>query len=360
MGWPEKTPNGLYKAVWRDDKGRRHSKSGFTHKSKAMRFANEEEGKARRGELAYNPKGPTWGEWADRWVQLRVVDASSARGDEMRLRRYLRPQWENWRLSAIDTDDVQAWVNRLETTTRLSPGSIRLIYYLFSASMKAAVPKQIAVTPCRRIKLPPLPPPPERHLTRAEFDLVAYHFSSRVYRAAMITLVGTGIRFGEMAGLHWSNVDLENRLLTVTNVWDPEDGVIKSYPKSKKPRHVPLPQMVVDALLEIGIPSRATCGIPHARGTACNSPLVFYSQTGLPLRNSTFRDNHWLPALKRAGVEPCRLHDLRHTYASWLRQDGIDLQVVQEMLGHGSIITTQRYSHIGSTQNERVLKALGG
>jgi site-specific recombinase XerD len=59
-----------------------------------------------------------------------------------------------------------------------------------------------------------------------------------------------------------------------------------------------------------------------------------------------FRDNVWLPARDEAGLgEGVKVHSLRHAHASWLLAGGADLAIVMERLGHGSILTTQKYIH---------------
>jgi len=61
---------------------------------------------------------------------------------------------------------------------------------------------------------------------------------------------------------------------------------------------------------------------------------------------SWFRSRVWLPARDKAGLDyAVRPHDLRHAHASWLLAGGADIQVVKERLGHGSIVTTQKYLH---------------
>ena len=72
-----------------------------------------------------------------------------------------------------------------------------------------------------------------------------------------------------------------------------------------------------------------------------------------------FRNRIWLPACAAAGIDPpVRLHDLRHSHASWLLAGGADLQVVKERLGHTSIATTEKYLHTLPTADETALAAL--
>lgn len=77
-------------------------------------------------------------------------------------------------------------------------------------------------------------------------------------------------------------------------------------------------------------------------------------QTDGHLRRDWFRRQLWLPACLAAG----RLHDLRHSHASWLLAGGADLQVVKERLGHRSIATTVKYLHTLPDANETALAAL--
>lgn len=72
-----------------------------------------------------------------------------------------------------------------------------------------------------------------------------------------------------------------------------------------------------------------------------------------------FRNQVWLPACASADLDPRpRLHDLRHSHASWLLAGGADLQVVKERLGHGSIATTGKYLHTLPTADETAIAAL--
>lgn len=72
-----------------------------------------------------------------------------------------------------------------------------------------------------------------------------------------------------------------------------------------------------------------------------------------------FRSRIWLPACAAAGIDPpIRLHDLRHSHASWLLAGGADLQVVKERLGHRSIATTEKYLHTLPDADDTALAAL--
>ena len=74
---------------------------------------------------------------------------------------------------------------------------------------------------------------------------------------------------------------------------------------------------------------------------------------------SWFRDHIWKPALDTAGIGTrVRTHDLRHAHASWLLAGGADLQTVKERLGHGSIITTEKYLHTLAETDDTALTAL--
>jgi integrase len=77
------------------------------------------------------------------------------------------------------------------------------------------------------------------------------------------------------------------------------------------------------------------------------------------LSRNWFRRHIWQPALAAAGLDPgIHTHDLRHAHASWMLAGGADLQTVKERLGHGSIITTEKYLHTLAETDDTALTAL--
>jgi integrase len=352
MPWTEKLPSGKWRACWRDTNGAQRSRSGFDQKAGAMRFAGEQETDARAGRATYQGRSVTWGRWAVTWQQLRRVEASTLDSDTARITRWMDPRWGNVPLSRITQADVQRWVNDL--SAEMAPASVAKVYRLLSSSLRAAVQaKELGVSPCVGIALPTVPPGGERFLTRSEVDAIAYHLGEP-YRSAVIVLAGTGMRFGEMAGLHWHRVDEMASVIDVVETWD-GDG-IKAYPKGRRQRRVPAPSWVLEALPERG--TGRTCELPHPRGSRCRSPLVFHGPGGAPLDHRNMLRRHWNDAVRRAGVEPCRQHDLRHSYASWLVQAGRSMAEIAAVLGHSETTVTARYAHLGGTHMDAVRNVL--
>lgn len=145
-------------------------------------------------------------------------------------------------------------------------------------------------------------------------------------RALVEVLYGTGTRISEAVGLDVDDVDLPERALIVTG-------------KGRKQRLLPVGEpaaAAVDAYLVRGRPSLAVRG----RG----GPRLFLNARGGPLsRQSAYAVV--AQAARRAGVRRAiGPHTLRHSYATHLLQGGADVRVVQELLGHASVTTTQVYT----------------
>jgi integrase len=86
---------------------------------------------------------------------------------------------------------------------------------------------------------------------------------------------------------------------------------------------------------------------------------VFASATGEPLQGTVVYKYHWRPTLKRLGLPPLRLHDLRHSAATLWLEAGLPLKLVQELLGHASMaITADVYSHILPAYRRQAADAL--
>jgi integrase len=195
--------------------------------------------------------------------------------------------------------------------------------------------------PARGVTLPTVTPGREVFLTREQVDNVAKRMDPDD-RTVLLVLAYTGLRWGELAGLHVRRLDLLRRQLDVVETLVEVKGrSIKPYPKGRQRRTVPLTDRVVDELAAF-----------LARNPRGRDDLVFQ------VYRSTWGRRHLQPALRAAGAPIVRVHDLRHTYASWLVQDGMTLPEVALVLGHASITTTMRYAHLAPGALDRVRQTL--
>ena len=149
-------------------------------------------------------------------------------------------------------------------------------------------------------------------------------------KAIVELLYATGLRVGELEGLDWPDVDLDDRSLRVMG-------------KGRKERMAPFGKPALAAL-------RAWYGVweevrTRAANTSSEEP-VFLNNRGGRLRSRSI-----LRVLKRCGLDAAldtgvHPHMLRHSFATHLLERGADLRTIQELLGHSSLSTTQRYTHL--------------
>lgn len=211
---------------------------------------------------------------------------------------------------------------------------MRGCHRLLSLIMKSAMRERlILINPCEGVRLPPRRRK-DTHgvtLTQEEVDGKLLPEIPERYRALVGTAAYTGLRWGECAGLAWDVVDLDKGRLRVVRVLVEVSGHItaKPYPKSAAGRRlVPVPPPLVELLRE------------H-RASYPSGGLVFTNTAGGPVGRTSFRTQHWKPALRRAGLpEHLRFHDLRHAYATWLVSDGLPPNIVQRIMGHEDVTTT--------------------
>lgn len=357
MAWAEKLPSGKYRGVYRDASGKRRSAGTFTHKPRAERAAAAKEEHARKA-MTRDPEAykRPWGEWADEWWPTRGVEASTLRHDAARRRNHLDPHWATVPIGSITRQDVKAWVAALRRDG-LGAESAKRCAHLLSASLSAAVDAEVVdANPAARLKMSKGAQAQERFLSRDEYDALWDAMPTATDRLILETLCYTGLRWGELAGLHRSRVDLRRGLLRVVETYDETARTMSPYPKGKSVRDVPLTDSLIEAFKALA-PRVGGCGVDHAAGR-CPSPLLLTSDEGHPLRNSNWAYRVWRPAVARADVGHVRPHDCRHTYASWLLQAGYPLAEVGKLMGHRSTQTTDKYAHLAETRSIDVLAAL--
>ena len=362
MAWAERLPSGRWRGSYRDAAGRSRSAGTHPHKAAALRAAGAEEEKARR-RFGRDQQGGRrlWGDWVAEWWPSRTVETSTLSADEGRLRNHLEPRWAEVQLGAIRRQEIKAWAAELGRSG-LGPGTVRHCVVLLSVSLAAAVDQELLeANPATGIlkTLPSPPPAMERFLDRDEYSAIRDQLPTFRDQAYADSLVFTGMRWGEMFGAHRARLDRRRGVHQVVEAWSEKAGLIVPHPKGKKIRDVPIPGWLIDVWFDLAPEADpGECGYRH-QGPRCRSGLLLSTAGGAVLRGSNWRAT-WEAAAKEAGVGHVRLHDLRHTYASWLLQDGVSLAEVGRLLGHVSPITTQRYAWLVREPSDQVLKALGG
>ncbi|CAJ3616212.1 site-specific recombinase, phage integrase family [Burkholderia pseudomallei] len=136
--------------------------------------------------------------------------------------------------------------------------------------------------------------------------------------------LSTGCRKNELLALEWHRVDFERSLFRLEC----------EHTKNGKRRLVPLNSGALLALRD-----QRDWVARHCAG----SEWVFASSSGRRVGNL---QKGFVAACARAGIENFRIHDLRHTFASWLVMEGVSLYVVKDLLGHSSITVAERYAHL--------------
>lgn len=174
----------------------------------------------------------------------------------------------------------------------------------------------------------------------------------------------SGMRIGEITGLTTENVNLADNTITVkhTLIHDKKNDTFSlGTTKNKKTRVIPMPEEYMTELrayIKEGKKTRLMYG-SEWRGIE-GMDLIFCREDGYPHNHLTFL-KYFGEFSVRHGMKRIRFHDLRHTHASLLLSNGVNIKVIQERLGHGSInLTLDTYSHLTEENKQEAVSKLSG
>ena len=245
-------------------------------------------------------------------------------------------------------------VQRFETQTNaaLSGSTVRRIYMVLSSALKQAIKERIIpYNPCDNCRIPRKEHremtiiPPEKlgvYLREAE----KYGVLPMFFRE-----LSSGLRRGELLALQWDDLNVKDRILSVSKQVTRIDGeLVVTEPKTKNSvRKVALSQQAVALLVR-----------EHEQHP--DSPLLFPSPRtgGYWSPDAVSRINRKL--LAEAGIEErVRFHDLRHTFATMALSSGVDVKTLSSMLGHYSAgFTLDIYTHITNDMQRGAAEKIGG
>jgi len=243
--------------------------------------------------------------------------------DERIARQHVSPTFGDHRLDDMKRADVEIWFQGL-SAKGLAPTTCNRILAVLKRICSLALEYNAfssGQSPCSRVSTMKVSTVRERYLTEEQIQLLLNELDRSERQEARVVklLLLTGARKSEILNAQWVNVSFEQRLLTVPDS------------KSGKPRHIPLSD---DALAVFG-------GIERKAGC----PWVFPGRN--PDKPLSDIYHFWNKLRIKLGLNGVRIHDLRHTFASLLVNDGHSLYEVQKLLGHSDPRTTMRYAHLG-------------
>ena len=209
----------------------------------------------------------------------------------------------------------------------VSPPTVNRELACFKHMFTKAIEWEMATkNPVKQVKLFQENPGRIRYLENEEVTRLLEECTEHL-RPIIIVALFTGMRKSEILALQWSDLDLKRKIIHIEKT------------KSGHSRDIPMADPVFFAL----------------KGRQTQSEHVFSHEDGTPRINiRTAFDNN----LRRAQIKDFTFHDLRHTFASHLIMNGVDLLTVKELLGHRSINMTLRYAHLSPEHKKKAVASL--
>ena len=282
--------------------------------------------------------GKVFGEVAQRWVKTaeKKVKSSTLKDYRGAMNFYILSHFGNVPIQNIGFLDVEEFISELTCSHKRINNILVPMRAVFNFALRAGFIDKNPMELVANLKVSkPTINPLSMEDVNAFLECVHPY-----YKSFFVVAFFTGMRFGEMAGLKWKNVDFKLGVIKVveTRVRN-EEGVPKT-PGSV--RDIKMLAPVENVLKE------------HRKTTLLKSPYVFLNQNGRPLLPNSMNYHIWKPALKKACLKPRSLYQTRHTFATLMLDSGELPGWVASMMGHSSLkmILERYYSYIKNYQRD--------
>lgn len=328
----------------------------------AEELANKIRDKMVLGEICLTePKdNTTFGEYARKWLDGHVetqLKYSTQKSYDHIIRVHLS-RFTDRPLDQIQRPEIKELIHE-KLKAKLSPKTVLNIKAVFSSVMNHAFEDGLIVgNPVARLgkfikrrdpkaDINPL----TRDEARAFLDTLAEHFLR--YHPFFLCALRTGMRLGELLALEWGDIDFRGGFIEVRRSFT--HGHYTT-PKSGKTRRIDVSPQLAETLKDLKTErQRETL----AKGWREVPEQVFVNEQGGIIHEGNLRNRVFFRALAKAGLRRIRIHDLRHTFASLLIQNGESLAYVKEQMGHHSIqITVDIYGHLVPGANRQAVAKL--
>ena len=324
---------GVYKVgnIWYIDyycEGRRVREPASKRKAEAEEMLEARKTDIKRGEFRLPGKRKIkFEKFAQEYMEYAKLNKRSWMRDEISL-KHLLPHFKGMPLLKINPKHIEDY--KRKRLDKVKPATINreltLLKFMFSLAKKW---KYANENPVKEVKFFQ-----ERqlviHTLTKEEALKLIAVAGEHLKPIIMLALNTGMRRGEILNLRWNDVDFDRRFIYIKET---KSGVM---------RKVPMNSLVIEALSKLERKNSFVFQNPKTNERLKHIRTAFYT------------------ARRKAGIEDFRFHDLRHTAATWMVAEGIDLVTVKEILGHADIKTTMRYAHPTPENKRKAVDALAG
>lgn len=332
---------------WSDGKRVRRWVYGATEREVLAKLAQLRDAQRRGQNLSAHSR--SFGEWLDEWLVMKERQGTrptTLRGYRWLIRDHIKPDLGKKRLDKLTPTDVRRLIE-LKSASSLSGQTVRLMHALIRNVLADAEREELVHRNVAKLVRPPSVHREEVHaVTVEEAKRLVGAVRGDRFEALWICALTLGLRRGELLGLRWADIDFTEGLLTVRQALQRIDGhLLLVEPKTSLSRRtVPVP---APTLLALRVYRSHQSGERLAAGSSWHdSGLVFVTHSGTPLEPRNV-NRAWYAVRETAGLGAVRLHDLRHSCASFLLAAGASPRTVMKLLGHSQIgLTMNTYTHV--------------
>lgn len=302
------------------------------------------------------PTNMTVDAWYDYWMDIkkRTVRPNTVRNYRERYERNIRPVIGKKLLTDVNMIHCQTIMNRMAddgySTSTIYQARITLYNMLDYAFQNDVIRKN----PCNKLVKSDIGKEVKKQEALSLFEQREFcnAIQGNAYELQYRFLLQTGLRTGELVGLKWSDIDFENRTLTVTRTMEYRHSTKEwrvGPPKSKAGyRTVPLTEEAIE-ILKLQKAKNAAKKVVDINW----ADMVFLCRKGTPVKNSTY-DSMLYKLCEKADIRHFSMHILRHTFATRCIEAGMKPKTLQTILGHSNIgITMNLYVHTTAEQKTK-------
>jgi len=336
-----------------DNQGKRRWKTlpKGTTKAKAKEVMREIEDQLARGIYLPDKRIPLFSEVAKQWIQFKKPNlrASTWSVYEGHTRNHFH-DFSNIRINRINTVKVEKYIadrqeqgmnistirKLLVTLNQIFKFAVRHNYLNQNPLLNAERPRGRGNTKKKKIRI----------LSIDEINAFLSAVGEPKYKTLFKLAIMSGARQGELLGLKWSDIDWVDNQIHIQRTFNNQAWYEPKTIESN--RKIDIGPTMMAELKQW----RLVCP-PN------DLDLVFPNRAGNPINNTNMRNRHFNSALTTAGIDRIRFHDLRHTYASLLIEQGENIKYIQSQLGHSSpAVTLNVYAHLMKPANQEAARKL--